>query len=1057
MKFGTICLLLLSILVFSNLFANGTTGKIAGTVSDARTGEKLIGVNVTIDGLPLGTSTNVEGYYVILNVPPGVYNVKASYIGYAASTIAEVRVSIDQTTVVDFSLTEATISGQEVVVVATRPVVQPDVGASRASLDYREIANLPITQISTVVGLQAGVQGLSVRGGSVDQTAFVLNGLTLRDERDNSPYTAVSLLAVQEIQIQTGGFTAEYGNVRSGVINVVTKEGSPQRYNLGASVRYRPPQRKYFGMPPNSYDSYWIRPYLDPDVAWTGTDNGVWDDWTRRQYKEFRGGWNEIARLLLADTDPTNDISPQAAQQVFLWQHRKNFDITKPDYDIDIGLGGPVPGGENLGNLRFYSFFRQTTGQYAIPLSRNDITDWSGSVKITSDIGQGMKLMLEGIIGKNQAVDANQSGVYGRIDGTADMGDLMNRVSFIDTRLFSTDYWAPNHVDRSVLGAKFTHVLSPETYYEVVAQRFHSDYSTNPGKLRDTSRIYKFGNGYYLDEAPFGFFPNPGIHSLTGIDGMRMAVGMSNARDSSKLTTYSLKGDFVSQIDRYNQVKAGVEFALTDNQVNYGSVDLVLPSGRSSSKWRTYPKRFEAYIKDKLEFEGMIVDAGVRFAFSYAGGEWYSYDPFTKAFKGTKSYGIDSLLNKAPTEKVTAWMPRLNVAFPITENAKLFFNYGHFRQLPLPENLFLVRHETASGDIVRLANPNLPLPKTVAYELGYEHNLLDMFLLRLSGYYKDVSDQSYLVNYIGIDNKPNYTVTTNNSYVDIRGFEFTLTKNRGDWAQGFVNYTYQVSTSGNFGRPRYYEDAVLQRSDERINVTVNRPVPRPYARLNVDFFTPDDFGPDFGGVRLLGDLRMNILASWTSGFYFTWVGGGSQPGIVNNIQWVDQYGADLRFSKGLRFGGLNFELFMDVINVFNIKQLTTYGFVDGTDYDSYLKSLHLPEEYNQFGYGNISGGDKPGDYRKSSLFQPMVRVETMADLSLLDVMNKSKTRPFYYVAELGDYYRYDGGSSTWIPVERDALQRALDDKSYIDMPNQDWFNFLNPRSFYFGFKVSFDL
>ncbi|MGH2567886.1 MAG: hypothetical protein ACRDGA_06065, partial [Bacteroidota bacterium] len=592
-------------------------------------------------------------------------------------------------------------------------------------------------------------------------------------------------------------------------------------------------------------------------------------------------------------------------------------------------------------------------------------------------------------------------------------------------------------------------VLNPTTFYEVVMQRFSSSYSTNPGRTRDTSRVYLFGNSYYLDEAPYGFFGNPGNYSTTGIDGMRMAIGMSNARDSSEVVSYSAKFDIVSQLDKYNELKAGLEFSYTDNGVNYGSLDVVLPSGRSTSKWRTYPTRLEAYAKDKLEFEGMIVDVGLRFAMSHAGGEWYVYDPYTKLFRGGISYGIDTLLQREPTKRVVTWMPRLNVAFPISENAKLYFNYGHFRALPTPENLYLVRHETATGDIIRLADPNLPLEKTVAYELGYEHNLFDMFLLRGAAYYRNITDQSRLVNFIGYNNVPNYTVTTNTSYEDIRGFEIDLRKNRGNWVQGFVNYTYMVSTSGAFGRPRYFQNPVDQRSDERTNPQQFRPVPRPYARANVDFFTPGEFGPDLSGFYPIGGLRLNILATWNSGFYFTWVGGGSVPGVQNNIQWRDQYGMDVRLSKNFRFGGLDFQIFADFANVLNLKQLTTFGFVDNTDYENYLKSLHLPEEFNQY-YGNITGTDRPGDYRNAGVeYQPMVHTRTLA------AVGTPHARPIYYDESTRQYYRWV--NNTWQPADQSEVDRVLNDKAYIDTPNQDWFNFLNPRNVFIGIRFSFSL
>ncbi len=1030
----------------------GQTGKIAGTVTDSQTGEKLLSTNVIIEGTTLGAASNLDGYFVILNIPPGTYRVKASMIGYTPSVIVDVRVQIDQTTELDISMTQTTLQTEEVIVVATRPIVERGVSSSRANITSEEIVNLPVTQVSSVVGLQAGVQGLSVRGGDSKETAFILNGLTLRDERDNTPYTSVSLLAVQDIQIQTGGFNAEYGNVRSGVINVVTKEGERNKYSAGVFVRYSPPAKQYFGMAPNNRNSYWIRPFLDDAVAWTGTKNGAWDEWTQRQYKEFEG-WNSISQKLLADNDPTNDLSPTAAQQVFLWQHRKDFSITKPDYDIDAGFGGPVPFvSEELGGLRFYASGRVTEEQLIVPLSRSRNWDYSMNLKLTSDVGTGMKLMIEGLVGRLRSVDRNQNGVFGSFASPALVANAMNQVSFIDTRLFASDYWAPNRVKRTMLGAKFTHFLNTTTFYEASAQLFSSDYSTNPGRARNTDRVYLFGSSYYLDEAPFGFVASPDNYSTTGIDGMRMAIGMSNARDSSKLSTYTLRFDISSQLDKYNEGKAGVEFVYTDNDVNYGSVDLVLPSGRSTSRWHTFPKRLSAYVQDKLEFEGMIANVGLRFDLSDAGGEWYEYDPYTTTFRGTASLGIDTLLQKAPTKAITAFSPRLGVAFPITTDAKLFFNYGHFRSMPNPEDLFLVRRETATQSIIRIANPNLPLEKTVAYELGYEHNLFDMFLLRLAGYYKDISDQRRLVSFVGYSNIPNYTVTTNTSYADTRGFEITLTKNRGSWVQGFLNYTYMVSTSGAFGRPTYYQNAVQQAEDERTNPQQFKPIPRPYARASVDVFSPSEFGPEIMGFYPAADIRANLLARWTSGFYFTWVGGGSVPGIQNNTQWKGSYSFDLRVSKSIALGPLNLQIFMDVANLFNRKEMATIGttplgFVDAQDYLNYMKSLHLPSDFDRFGYGNIAGDDEPGDYRKTGVaFQPMVYTQDITTVS------SPSSVPLYYEAQSKTYYQWVSGQ--WQVADQSKVNKALEDKAYIDMPNQDWFTFLNPRDIYFGLKVS---
>ena len=76
-------LLFAFLIISTNISLNAQTGKITGTVTDATTGESLIGVNVIVEGTMLGAASDIEGYFVILNVSPGKYNLKASYIGYS--------------------------------------------------------------------------------------------------------------------------------------------------------------------------------------------------------------------------------------------------------------------------------------------------------------------------------------------------------------------------------------------------------------------------------------------------------------------------------------------------------------------------------------------------------------------------------------------------------------------------------------------------------------------------------------------------------------------------------------------------------------------------------------------------------------------------------------------------------------------------------------------------------------------------------------------------------------------------------------------------------------
>jgi len=941
-------------------------------------------------------------------------------VGYAASIFTDVRVNIDQTTDVNFKLSSNAFQTEEVVVIATTPIVQKDVSSSRVNLNVEEIQNLPVSSISGVIGLQAGVRsGLEIRGGAADQTAFLVNGVTLRDERDNSPFTGISYSAIDEVQIQTGGFNAEYGNVRSGLVNVVTKEGNRDRYTFSLISRYSGASQKHFGMSAHDPNSYWIRPFVDPQVAWFGTEaidpvsgQPVWDTYTQQQYPQF-DGWVAIAEQTLLDDDPTNDLTPEQAQQIFLWQHRRITDIQDPDYEIDGSFGGPVPFGQALGNLRFFASYRQTQSMYVVPLSRNGVNDWVGQLKLTSDIGEGKKVMIQGLLSQVKGTNDNNAGVAGIFRSPESIGAVMNRVSYIDARIFATDYWAPSTIDYTSFGGKFTNVINPTTLYEVSVSTFRSEYNTNPGRARDTSKIYNVG-GIFVDEAPFGYADYPS----TGINGLRMGVGFSNSRDSSIVSVYNAKVDFQSQIDKINNIKTGIEINYTDNRVNYASVDKFLPSGRSRSVWSNFPIRGAFYVQDKLEFEGMVANVGVRLDYSDPQGEWYEYDPYTKAFASENSLGLDTLLKKVSVDKQLDVSPRVGISFPISIDSKLYFNYGHFRQMPTPENLFLLRRFSDNNAVTRIANPNNPLPRTVSYELGYEQNIFDELLLRVAGYYKDVSLQSRLVTFISRDNKVSYSRTEPNNYQDVRGFELTLTKNRGNWIQGFINYTYDVRSSGNFGFGTYYESASLQRNYEATTTSVyqEKPLPRPFANANIDLFTPSDFGPKFGSLSLLGDFRFSFVASWTSGRYVTWAGGGSIPGVENNLQWSEYYNVDLRISKSFKFMGVDLQIFADISNLLNYKYMTDYGFVDAPDYLAYMKSLHLPAEKfdERFGYTNIPGDDRPGDYRT------------------------------------GPYIPWDENASE---SQKDEWRK---NKSYIDMPNQEFFTFLNPRDIFWGLKLSID-
>lgn len=201
----------------------GTTGKIAGKIVEESTGEPLVGVNVILVGTAQGAAADLDGNYFILNIPPGTYQLKAVAIGYASVTVNNVRVSIDLTTRMDFQLREEAIAMSEVVVTAERPLVQMDLTSTAARVGGDQIAMLPIEDVATVVNLQAGVVDGHFRGGRVNEVKYLIDGVSVVDVFSGGFSVQAEVNTIQEIQVLSGTFNAEYGEALSGVVNQVTK------------------------------------------------------------------------------------------------------------------------------------------------------------------------------------------------------------------------------------------------------------------------------------------------------------------------------------------------------------------------------------------------------------------------------------------------------------------------------------------------------------------------------------------------------------------------------------------------------------------------------------------------------------------------------------------------------------------------------------------------------------------------------------------------------------------------------------------------------------------
>lgn len=1077
-------MILLFFLIFNPNAEAAVTGKVSGIVRDATTGEGLPGANVVIQGTTRGAAADVEGSYYILNIKPGVYDIQAKMMGYEPVTKTGVVVSAGHTTPLYFELKATIIESEGVVVKAKEEIIKMDLSSSSISARAEEIKAVPlINDVKDYLNMQAGVEGWEIRGGSRDQTQLMTDGLILVDNRVNEPLMTPNLSSVKEAQLLKGGFTAEYGNVRSGVVNIITKEGDRDKYHGSIDFRYTLAHQKHGGPSIYSPENYYLSMFLDEtdSVCWLGPERysdtlgvyrtreyyvdtfGVYhtspvgldtftvyedkSDWENKTVDREFDGWIDYAA-----NNRDKILTPEEWRDVFLWENLVDTSLTDsllpagyegtrrgkygdlPDWTADVGFGGPLPViGKYLGDMTFFVSYRKHLDAFAIPDSREYYEENKVDLKLTSHLNQNMKLSVLGRHGIINTLGFTRYGQAGWATGENNTIYLRSGMGIItdrdiktwdycsklgdwngDVTLYNPNSLSPFDVTASMVGFTFDHSLSNNTFYSIRTNFVSKKHDCNfyhDVRKRDTTTIRFFGNDtlpdslrYGVDEAPYGEWvmvtnelgdtvSNHNQKLLgTNMNAGAMALGQF---DTSKVTTYNAKFDITHQMNKYNEIKGGLELN-TDYMNTYWQGDMGFWGERWTVSWEDKLTRIGSYLQDKIEWEGMIANVGVRADYINTNDYVLVGDSNDLSFDYTK-YILDTLglVTREPAPTRMKISPRLGISFPISEYTKLFFNYGHFYSLPASNDLYKTFYNIG-GQNGFFGNPALDLPRTISYEVGFESNFLNTFLFHLAGYYKDVSDEPYTVQYVDQYESFLYNTVENNEYEDIRGFEISIRKPYGRWITGWLNYDYNVRSYGRIGRATYYEDPNTHINMGAREATEYKSIARPVFRAQVSFNIPTDFG------SLLGGYRLNFIYYWRAGEYYTFNPVDLEPNLVqNNIQWPSQRDLDMSLEKDFVFWGNQMGFFIEVNNVFDWKILDRRGFANDEDQIDYLKSLHLAMYEHP-------------DWQNNGYFPPVNEQE---------------------------------------PDEVGELRS--EEKPYINDPNRTSFTFLNPRSISLGIKLSF--
>jgi outer membrane receptor protein involved in Fe transport len=831
----------------------GQTGKIAGKVTDQETGQPLPGVNVIIEGTTLGAATDLEGDYVVLNVPPGTYSLKASMIGYAARRVTNVKVSVDLTTRIDFVLTPTVLMAEEVTVSAEAPLVQKDLTATLKIVRSEELQEMAVQEFNDVLQLQAGITtdeegGLHMRGGRSSEIAYLIDGVSVIDPYDGTLSVEIENAAIEQLQVISGSFNAEYGQALSGVVDIVTKEGG-EKYQARASlyggdyISFRKDRLKNINV-------------FDPDNIFNNLD----------------------------DVNPTDifNVDGSLSGPVPLTGNKITFHTTARYLDNDGWLYGTRvfnPSDSSFIPADISQATFQATGDRAkVPM--NFFKKFSTQNKLSLRLRPNVKL------GVGIFWDDVKRGVYGEIPDLKDRG--RNESHYF--RL-NPDGNYKQKKDFLKVTPSITHTLSATTFYNL--------------KLSYSELNFK----QFVYEDPFDpRYVNPQLLLASGQNGFFTGgTGMWHEYRTSKI--WLGKFDLTSQVHKAHQVKLGIELKryemffeefeiVPENPFGPFKPSINPITAFNHNRYRHNPTEFSAYIQDKIELTDMIVNIGVRFDYFDADGDIPTdlSDP-----NGSP---------KVKSQPHSQLSPRLGISYPITDRGAIHFSYGFFFQRPNFEFLYANPEfeidPRVSGRVATImGNANLKNEKTINYEIGLQQQFGDDVGFSLTTFYKDIN------NLIGTEilaaEEP-YARYVNLDYGNVMGVTAALSVRSGRTLSAFLDYTFQTA-KGNASDPnaQFADAASVPPTESEIQT-----VPLDWDQRHTVNLTVNITRPGSWGLGLIGKLGSGLpytpTARATRGFRETFENSERKPMQLN---------FDLTGRKEFKLGAFSYSVFFKIFNVFD--------------------------------------------------------------------------------------------------------------------------------------------
>jgi len=898
-------ILLLTLTV--SLMAQGNC-VIEGQVFDPKADMAMPGVNVIIKGTYYGGATDLDGRFRLTGMSPGTYDIEFTMIGYKVVLKTGVAVTTGVPAKIVIDLEETTLAlGQEIIVEGERPLFEVDQTASSVRLTSDDLKMNIVSNITDILAEQAGITSqdneIHVRGGRVDESMFIVDGMSVKDPLSGySNNLYINVDAIEELEVITGGFNAEYGQAMSGIINIRIKEGS----------------EKYHGTMAYSSDNF-------------GLSDVPWNNFNKDKLEFTLSGPEPFSRILKAV-----GLKLPGKFSFFANGYMNLNDTYLPQADSLVAAQ-----------------------DWMEPLTIRQENDWHALYKVTWKMNSQQKLSVS----YDRSLNINQGYFMSRFQGSS--GFPYNYKEILENYNTLTK----ESILTTVL---YTHTLSPKLFYEITAGRFFTN-------------LHSAVQGKHWTEYDQTTDTEPINYYQTGIDGeIDIAYGDEfwDHGDSPDWYDYysdnlSVDFDLNYQPSQRHSFKTGFDHKQSELQV----IDIDSPwlgesgLGRNYDFFNVTTDYGSIYVQDRITFDGMIANLGIRYDYWFPGqyledavadSSVLTITDAARAKFYEETFKLFGSLGKGHLS------PRLGISHPVTDSDVLYFNYGHFSQLPTFNYVYAKLRSSAEATYQLFGNPNLKPKTTVAYEIGIKHKFDANQVLEIKAFYKDMFDYETSQQVTLFNPRYghlSYLIYINADYARSRGIEMKFKRRFAKFFSADANLSYSITT----GKSSSPLDNLLVEAG-RLS---EKPLGENFLRwdqplsifTNLHFNVGKNDKLQLFGVQLPRDWGISARIEYESGRRYTAMenvtlreedGQLYFEGTLNSDTPYTELAdpittVDLKLNKFFSLASLEWKAYCTVENLFDVAQPRQINSFTGEGYD--------PGEIFSYGYINSPNPNyNPGRY-----------------------------------------------------------------------------------------------